>query len=172
METMFRICEDSARYNNLEFSTDPDPKKSMSKCIFMQGIKKLPKPANLKLYGVDLPWVKTANHLGHELSEECSMMVDMQQKRADFIQKSTEIRETFSFAQPNQILQAVTSYCCSMYGSMTWPLFSEKARQVFNCWSTCVKLAWDVPRATHTYLVDNLLAGGLPSIRSSVLIRF
>ena len=54
-----------------------------------EGIKKLSKPANLKLYGVDLPWVKTANHLGHELSEECSMMVDMQQKRADFIQKST-----------------------------------------------------------------------------------
>ena len=150
MEVMLQVCEKYAKDNNLEFSTDPDPKKSKSKCIFMQGTRKLPKPANLKLYGVDLPWVKTANHLGHELSEECSMMVDMQQKRADFIQKSTEIRETFSFAQPNQILQAVTSYCCSMYGSMTWPLFSEKARQVFNCWSTCGKLAWDVPRATHT----------------------
>ena len=35
-----------------------------------------------------------------------------------------------------------------------------------------MKLAWDVPRATHTYLVYNLLAGGLPSIRSSVLARF
>ena len=93
MEVMLQVCEDYARNNNLEFSTDPDPKKSKSKCIFMQGIKKLPKPANLKLYGVDLPWVKTANHLGHELSEECSMVVDMQQKRADFIQKSAEIRE-------------------------------------------------------------------------------
>ena len=55
---------------------------------------------------------------------------------------------------------------------MTWPLFSEKAQQVFNCWSTCVKLAWGVPRATHTYLVDNLLSGGLPSLRSSVLARY
>ena len=35
-----------------------------------------------------------------------------------------------------------------------------------------MKLAWGVPRATHTYRVDNLLAGGLPSIRSSVLARF
>ena len=84
----------------------------------------------------------------------------------------TEVRDTFDFAQPNQILSAVTTYCCSMYGSMTWPLFSVKATQVFNCWSTCVKLAWDVPRATHTYLVDNLLSGGLPSIRSSILARF
>ena len=88
MEGMLQICENYAMKNNLEFSTDPDPKKSKSKCIFMQGLKKLPKPANLKLYGVDLPWVKTANHLGHELSEECNMVVDMQQKRANFIQMS------------------------------------------------------------------------------------
>ena len=28
---------------------------------------------NVQLYGVDLPFVKTANHLGHQLSEECTM---------------------------------------------------------------------------------------------------
>ena len=59
-----------------------------------------------------------------------------------------------------------------MYGAMTWPLYSQKAKQVFNTWSTCVKLAWGVPRATHTYLVDNFLSGGIPSIRSSVLARY
>ena len=172
MEVMLQICENFAATNNLEFSTDPDPEKSKSKCIFMQGNKKLPKPANLKLYGLNLPWVKTANHLGHELSEECNMVQDMLCKRADYIQKSTEVRETFAFAQPNQVLQSVSTYCSSMYGAMTWPLFSDRARQVFNCWSTCVKLAWDVPRATHTYLVDNLLSGGIPSMRSSILARY
>ena len=59
-----------------------------------------------------------------------------------------------------------------MYGAMTWPLYSQKAKQVFNTWSTCVKLAWGVPRATHTYLVDNFFSGGIPSIRSSVLARY
>ena len=172
MEVMLRICEDFATENNLQFSTDPDPEKSKSNCIFLQGYRKLPKPANLKLYGLSLPWVKTANHLGHELSEECNMVQDMAIKRADFIQKSTEVRETFAFAKPNQILQCVTTYCTSMYGAMTWPLFSDKASQVFNCWSTCVKLAWDVPRATHKYFVDNLLAGGTPSLRSSILARY
>ena len=33
-------------------------------------------------------------------------------------------------------------------------------------------MAWDVPRATHTYLEDNLLDGGFPSIRTSFLARF
>ena len=55
---------------------------------------------------------------------------------------------------------------------MTWSLFSEKAWQVYNCLSTCVKIALDVSRATRTYLADNLLSGGLPSIRSSILARF
>ena len=172
MATMLKICEAYAADNNLEFSTDPDPQKSKSKCLFIQGNMRKPKPENLKLYGVDLPWVKTANHLGIELSEECNMNQDIKQKKADFIDKSTEVRESFSFAQPNQILEAVRMYCCSLYGSKTWSLYSDKANQVFNCWSTCAKLAWGVPRATHSYIVDNLLSAGLPSLRSSVLARF
>ena len=169
MVTMLRICEDYAGDNNLEFSTDPDPVKSKSKCIYMQGHMKKPKPLNLQLYGVDLPWVSTATHLGHELSQDCNMEQDMKIKRADFIGKSTEVRESFNFAQPNQVLQAVRSYCCSMYGAMTWSLCSDKAMQVFNCWNTCVKLAWGVPRSTHSYLVDSLLSSGIPSVRASLL---
>ena len=169
MATMLNICETYAEENNLEFSTDPDPVKSKSKCIFMQGHMRQPKPLNLKLYGVDLPWVKTATHLGHELSEDCKMDLDMRNKRADFINKSTEVRECFNFAQPNQVLQAVKTYCCAMYGAMTWPLFSPKANEVFNSWNTCVKLAWGVPRSTHTYFVDHFLGSGLPSLKASLL---
>ena len=43
------------------------------------------------------------------------------------------------------------------------------AKQFYNCWSTCIKLAWGLDRATKTYFVDNLLSAGLPSMRSSVL---
>ena len=172
METMLKICEDYAGEHNLEFSTDPNPVKSKSKCIFMCGHLNKAKPVNLQLYGVDLPWVDTATHLGNELSWECNMDQDMKCKRGSFIGRSTEVRESFGFAQPNQVLQAVKTYCFDMYGAMTWSLFSEKAKQVFNTWSTCVKLAWGVPRATHTYLVDNLLSAGIPSVRASVLARY
>ena len=37
MEKMLTLCEDYAIQNNLEFSTDPDPRKSKSKFIFMSG---------------------------------------------------------------------------------------------------------------------------------------
>ena len=94
---------------------------------------------------------------------------DIRSRRAGFIGDSTDVREMFSFAHPNQIIQAVKTYCCSMHNCMTWPLFSDMAKQFYNCWSTCIKLVWDLDRSTKTYFVDNLLAGGLPSMRSSVL---
>ena len=64
MELMLKACEEYALENNL------DPKKSKSKCIYMHGsLKKGQLPLNLKLYNVDLPWVKTATHLGNEMCE-------------------------------------------------------------------------------------------------------
>ena len=127
------------------------------------------KTVNLKLYGVDLPFVKTAKHLGHQRTEGFTMDQDIKCRKAEFIGNSTDVREMFSFAQPNQILQAVKTYCCSMHNCMTWNLYSDMAKQFYNCWSTCIKLAWEMDRATKTYFVENLLSGGLPSMRSSVL---
>ena len=66
MQLMLQACEDFGTNNNLMFSTDPDPAKSKTKSVFMCGKKKLGKPVALKLYGRDLPWVKTATHLGNE----------------------------------------------------------------------------------------------------------
>ena len=39
MEVMLRMCEEFAMENNLEFSTDPDPVKSKSKCILCRATR-------------------------------------------------------------------------------------------------------------------------------------
>ena len=52
MEKMLTLCEDYAGENNLEFSTDPNPAKSKSKCIFMCCHLKKAQPAIHQLYGV------------------------------------------------------------------------------------------------------------------------
>ena len=79
---------------------------------------------------------------------------DILSKRAGFIDQSVDIRETFGFASPAEVLRAVELYGGSHYGSMLWELDSKAAHQYYNAWNTCVKLAWQVPRATHTYFVD------------------
>ena len=173
MQSMLEICEAYAAKNNVMFSTDPDPAKSKTKCIFVCGNKKkLTRPAPLTLCGRELPWVSTATHLGHELSETGSMEYDAKVKRAIFIDRSVEVRETFKFASPVEVLHALKVYCSSFYGCMLWDLDGEGATQVFNSWTTAVKLTWSVPRATRTYLVQQVLSAGLTSAKVDILARY
>ena len=60
MAAMLKVCEDYAREHNISFSTDPNPAKSKTKCLYMCGKTNVMNyPANLKLNGRDLPFVKT-----------------------------------------------------------------------------------------------------------------
>ena len=75
-------------------------------------------PRPLQLCGQDLPWVQHATHLGHELHQTCSMEFDANMKRAQFIENSVQIRETFNFANPEEIVSAVHVYVGHWYGAM------------------------------------------------------
>ena len=134
--------------------------------------KNLPKPAPLILSGKELPWVASATHLGHELHESGTMDYDIRMKRGEFISKSTDIRETFFFASPVEVLRAVKVFAGDMYGSNLWQLRGNMAEQVYHAWNTCIKLAWQVPRGTHTYFVDRLLSCGISHIRDDILARY
>ena len=96
----------------------------------------------------------------------------MKVKRAAYIDETVEIRESFSFATPAEVLKAVKLYAGSHYGPMLWDLGSDMATQYYNVWNTCVKLAWQVPRATRSYLVDQLLCCDLTSARMDILARY
>ena len=55
---------------------------------------------------------------------------------------------------------------------MLWDFSSDACGQMFRSWNTCVKLVWDVPRSTHNFLVDNLLAINHCSIEKQLLSRY
>ena len=130
------------------------------------------KPAPLILSGKELPWVASATHLGHELHESGSMDHDCCVKRAEFIRKSTEIREEFAFASPVEVLRAVKVFAGDLYGGNLWQLRGDMANQMFNAWYTCIKLVWQVPRASHTYFVERLLSCGISHIRDDLMARY
>ena len=175
LQQMLQLCGDYAKKHNLVFSTDPDPIKSKTKCIYMVGKVRggrvqYPKPVSLN--GMSLPWVTSANHLGHTLHQDCTMDEDARSKRMTFITDTTDLREMFFWADPRQIIFAMQVYCTSFYGSMLYDLYGEEANMIFRCWKTALKLAWGVPRSTFTFLVDHLLAGETPSLRDSILTRY
>ena len=55
---------------------------------------------------------------------------------------------------------------------MLWDLGGDLAQQYYNAWNTFVKFAWQVPSATHTYFVEQLLCSGLSSTRADILARY
>ena len=133
MQLMLDTCQRFAAKYNLQFSTDPNPQKSKTKCIFVCGrARARQKPVNLMLDGKQLPWVESAVHLGHILHQSGNMDKDIRVKRASFIDESVAVREMFQFANPAEVLQAVKLYVGSHYGSMLWNLGSDKERQYYS----------------------------------------
>ena len=55
---------------------------------------------------------------------------------------------------------------------MLWDFAGNMFSQLCNSWNGCVKLAWNVPRSTHTYLVDNLLGINHLSVKKQLLSRY
>ena len=69
------------------------------------------------------------------------------------------------------MIRALEVYTTSYYGAMTWDLQGEGAKQLYNSWSTAIKLAWSCPRATRTYLVQQVLSCDSTSARVELLFR-
>ena len=100
------------------------------------------------------------------------MRGDAREKRAQFINSSVKIRETFHFAHPVEQLLAVEKYCTSIYGSNLYDFDDDEFGMICSAWKTGVKLAWGVHRGCHTYLLQQVLAPGVTSLRVNLLLRF
>ena len=101
-----------------------------------------------------------------------NMDFDAKIKRARYIGDSTQIREAFSFADPCQVLKAVRLYCGHYYGAMLWDFDSDMTGQVCRSWNTCVKLTFDIPRSTHTYIVEKILASNFLPVKTELMARY
>ena len=55
---------------------------------------------------------------------------------------------------------------------MLWSLSSNTTEQFFRSWNTCVKLVYDIPRSTFTYLVEGYFAKNHVTLRNQVLARY
>ena len=55
---------------------------------------------------------------------------------------------------------------------MLWDFTSERTNQFCKAWNTCVKLAYDLPRNTKTFIVDNYLAINFDSVMKELFSRY
>ena len=173
LQQMLNIYEKYAARYNLVFSTDPCPSKSKTKCMLFCGkARKVKYPDPVTLNSEDLPWVSSADHLGHLLDQSLSMEKDCNRARAKYISKSVEIRNEMACANPDITMKVIQTYCQDAYGSMLWDLESPEAESFFKCWNTNVKLVYGIPRQTFTYLVEGYFAKHMPSLRNQIYTRY
>ena len=173
-QAMIKTCETFAAANNIFFSTDEDPNKSKSKCIYVVGPRgaHLEKPNPLDLCGRNLPWVQRAEHLGVWIQQDGTLSHDARVKRAKYVDGCCKINETFYFAHPFDKITAVEKYCNSIHGSNIWMLDAKETQMVVNSWKLSCKLAWDVPRSCHTYFVHQVLAPHVKNLEVSLWENF
>ena len=172
LQKMVDVCEQYGKEHNLVFSTDANPSKSKTKCVYFCGSNKRDYPPAIMLDKEALPWVEKVEHLGHILQQNLSMDADANRARGSFMSKASDIRDNLYFAHPDQKIHAIQLYCCNGYGSMLWDLKSSYAESYFKAWNVQARLAWRVPRETHTNLVEGFLCKDYYSLRKQILSRF
>lgn len=107
LQSMLTICEKYTVSHGLKFSTDPNPKKSKTKCLaFLQKEREL-RP--VVLCGDPLPWTTSCKHLGNTIVSTAKAedhdirSQDIKGKRAGFIDKNNELIQELYFAHPKTI---------------------------------------------------------------------
>ena len=123
---MTKSCEDYARSLNLSFSTNVNLMKCKTKCMAFLNQERDMK--NITLDGKDLPWVKTAKHLGCKIVKKiCGLKDDLMEKRATYINKVNELTQEFHFAHPLTKVRINNIFNSYFYGSVLWDLFGIEA---------------------------------------------
>ena len=171
LQEMLNTCDSFAKDHNLQFSTDPKPQKSKTKCLIFSTKQINEYPEKLTLGENKLPWVENGKHLGNIFENILNgRKKDNLVKRARYIQKNNEIQQEFYFCHPDVQFKINRIYNSHFTGSSLWDLFSKEATMVENTWNVSFRLMYNLPRSTHRYFVEPI--SGIPHIKKTLVKNF
>ena len=176
LQVMFSICEKYFKDHKITISTNPDVKKSKTKCLFFSHDKNRNKPAAILLGDTPLPWVNVWQYLGNELNTDnlsrpfhSNMNEDVHNKRRKFIGKFHSIKQEFGFLSPGMLFDIVNIYATSFYGSNLWLFPSPPTEKLFTSWNTMIRTVWNLPNTTHRYFIEEISEA--PHLKASLYKR-
>ena len=171
LQKMIDICEMHAVDNFLKFSTDPDPLKSKTMCIAFncENRKDL---ACIQLNGDDLPWVAKAKHIGNILHENGTTDADLRMKKGIFIQTAMELNQEFASFPAEIKYRLNLLYNSHFSGSSLWRLECQEAQHLISAWNKNIKLIFDLPWATHRWILQLITGSNLKCILYARFLNF
>ena len=171
LQEMVSICQQHAQDNNLVFSTDPDPKKSKTMCMAFNCSSRN-QLAPIKLNDDDLPWVPKAKHIGNYLHEDGTTGLDLRVKKGIFIQTAMELNQEFFSLPASLKMRLNLLYNSHFSGSSIWRFESEDAGHLFSSWNKNVKLIYDLPWATHRWILEEITGTNLKIMLMTRFVKF
>ena len=158
LQVMLKICENYAASHGLKFSTDPNPKKSKTRCLaFLQKEREV-RP--VVLCGDQLPWTTSCKHLGNTIVNTATAVdgdvrsQDIKTKRACFIDKNNDLIQEFFFAHPRTLAEVNMIQNSHFYGSVLWNMKSKFVDKFEKSWNIAFRRMFGLPMETHCYLVE------------------
>ena len=122
LSEMIKLAEIYFSSHGLQFSTDPNPKKSKTKCIAWL-LK--PRPLlQLTLCGNPLTWVDKIVHLGITVTNQRNPLEsDMDIKKARYVSRNIELNQEFHFSSSETKMMINDIYNSSWFGSVLYNLY-------------------------------------------------
>ena len=153
LAAMIQLAENYFSTHGLQFSTDPDPKKSKTKCIaWLQKERPL---SELKLCGNHLPWVDKITHLGITITNSKNILeTDMDIKKARYVARNIELNQEFHFASEVSKLKINDVYNSSWFGSVLYNIYSSETVKLESAYNRSIKVMMDLPFETHRSLIE------------------
>ena len=106
-----------------------------------------------------LPWKEHAKHIGNTLHEDGSMNKDIKIKRGEFINKCINMNQEFQCISTENQVQLLRIYNSHFTGSCLWSFDSENFKQLVRSWNVNLRVIFDLPLATSSWIVEQLSNG-------------
>ena len=167
LQILINRCYSFFKIHGITISTNPDIKKTKTK-VLVFGVKS--KPAPLLLNGKQLPTVDSWYHLGHLIHSDESFHHDFDEKRRAIVGKIHSLNQELGPQDPMVYFKLLRIYVLHLYGCCLWDIYSDKTIKLWSTWHRTVKMAYNLPYATHRYLLSDLVSYDHP--KKLIIRRF
>ena len=168
LQMMINTCSVFFKDHGISISTNQDVNKTKTKVLTF-GVEGVTSPVMLGTK--PLPTVLQWPHLGVMIStSDESFESDLDDKRKILIGKISSLQQELGDQDPAVFVKLVQIYFLHLYGSSLWDIYSENSTKLWTAWHKFVKITFDLPFATHTYLLNDIIQ--CDHIKLMVIKRF
>ena len=153
LQQMVNLVRDYCDDHGIKISVNIDPSKSKTNCIIFSSNLN---PERIRLYGLSIPYVTRWSHLGTTIQKDERSEFDINRSRGEFIGNIHSLYQELGHIDPQIFLKLVNIYFSSFYGCTLWDFESEHAVKLYATWNTMIRNAYDLPYATHRYILKYL----------------